>query len=92
MKPRQRFLAACRMEEVDTTPVWFMRQAGRFLPGYREVRKSYSVVEICKIPEVCEQVTLMPVKELGVDAAVMFGDIIGICPLTRSKMPGPAPL
>ncbi len=75
MKPKQRFLAACRMEEVDRTPVWFMRQAGRYLPGYREVRKNYSVIEICKTPKVCEEVTVMPVKEIGVDAAIMFGDI-----------------
>ena len=76
LKPRQRFLAACRLEDVDFTPVWFMRQAGRYLPGYREVRKKYSVIDICKSPTICEEITLMPVKELGVDAAVMFGDIM----------------
>jgi uroporphyrinogen decarboxylase len=53
-----------------------MRQAGRYLEGYKEVRQKYSVLEICKKPEICELVTLMPVKELGVDAAVMFADIM----------------
>jgi uroporphyrinogen decarboxylase len=76
LKPRDRFLAACRTEEVDMTPVWFMRQAGRYLPGYMEVRKSHTIIEICKTPKICEEVTLMPVVELGVDAAVMFGDIM----------------
>ncbi|HZW57628.1 MAG TPA: uroporphyrinogen decarboxylase [Nitrososphaerales archaeon] len=76
MTPRDRFLAACRKEEVDCTPVWFMRQAGRYLPGYRDIRREYSVLDVCKTPKVCEQVTLMPVKELGVDAAVMFADIM----------------
>jgi uroporphyrinogen decarboxylase len=76
MKPRERFLRACRCEEVDFTPVWFMRQAGRYLPGYREIRKKYHVLEIAKSPALCEQVTLMPVTELGVDAAVMFADIM----------------
>ena len=76
MKPRERFLGACRCENVDLTPVWFMRQAGRYLPGYREIRKKHTVVEAVKTPEICEQITLMPVRELGVDAAVMFADIM----------------
>jgi uroporphyrinogen decarboxylase len=58
------------------TPVWFMRQAGRYLPRYREIRKKYSVIDVCKTPSLCEQVTLMPVEELGVDAAIMFADIM----------------
>ena len=53
-----------------------MRQAGRYLSGYRAVRKEYSIIEVCKTPSVCEEVTLMPVAELGVDAAVMFADIM----------------
>jgi uroporphyrinogen decarboxylase len=76
LKPKERFLAACRSEEVDFTPVWFMRQAGRYLPGYKQVRAKYSVLEIAKTPSACEQVTLMPIEELGVDAAVMFADIM----------------
>ena len=73
---RERLLSAARGEEVDCTPVWFMRQAGRYLPQYREIRKRYSILEICKMPDLCKNVTLMPVKELGVDAAVMFADIM----------------
>ena len=69
-------LAACRQETVDYTPIWFMRQAGRYLAGYKEIRTKYSVIEICKTPSICEAVTVMPVKELGVDAAVMFSDIM----------------
>jgi uroporphyrinogen decarboxylase len=76
MQSRERFLRACRGEEVDFTPVWFMRQAGRYLSGYKKVRSKYSVLEIAKTPSACEEVTLMPVKELGVDAAVMFADIM----------------
>ena len=69
-------LSACHQEEVDRTPVWFMRQAGRFLPDYRHIRSKYSLIEICKTPSVCETVTVMPVKELGVDAAIIFSDIM----------------
>ncbi|MHB1907487.1 MAG: uroporphyrinogen decarboxylase [Nitrososphaerales archaeon] len=76
MTPKERFLAACFREQVDTTPIWFMRQAGRYLPGYREIRKTHEVLEIAKTPSLCEQVTMMPVGELGVDAAVMFADIM----------------
>ena len=76
MKPRERFLRACRSQSVDFTPVWFMRRAGRYLPGYREIRKKYAILDAAKNPEICEEITLMPVKELGVDAAVMFADII----------------
>lgn len=61
---------------MDATPVWFMRQAGRYLPGYREIRRKYSMIELCKTPRACKLVTLMPVDELGVDAAVMFADIM----------------
>jgi uroporphyrinogen decarboxylase len=76
MNPRDRLLAACRREPVDCTPVWFMRQAGRYLPQYKEIRKDRSVIEVCKTPSICSEVTLLPVKELGVDAAVMFADIM----------------
>src|SRR5579875_2848462 len=76
MNPRDRLLAACRREPVDCTPVWFMRQAGRYLPQYKEIRKDRSVIEVCKTPSICSEVTVLPVKELGVDAAVMFADIM----------------
>jgi uroporphyrinogen decarboxylase len=73
---RERFLAACRGEPVDATPVWFMRQAGRSFSGYRKLRERYGILELAKTPELCAEVTLMPVRELGVDAAVMFADIM----------------
>jgi uroporphyrinogen decarboxylase len=67
---------ACRRETVERTPVWFMRQAGRSLPEYRELRKRYSLFEVCRQPELCAEVTLQPVRAHGVDAAVMFADIM----------------
>ncbi len=70
-----RFLRACRRDPVDQTPVWFMRQAGRYQPEYRAVRKRYSLLEICRTPELCAQLTLLPVAQLGVDAAILFSDI-----------------
>ncbi len=71
-----RFLRACRHEPVDATPVWFMRQAGRTFPGYRALRERYGILELAKTPDLCTEVTLMPVRELGVDAAVLFADIM----------------
>jgi uroporphyrinogen decarboxylase len=71
-----RFLQACRREPVDATPVWFMRQAGRTFPAYRRLRERYGILELAKNPELCAEVTLMPVRELGVDAAVMYADIM----------------
>jgi len=58
------------------TPVWFMRQAGRFLPEYRKIREKHDIISICKNPELCAKVTAMPVDLLGVDAAIMFADIM----------------
>ncbi|HEY8868112.1 MAG TPA: uroporphyrinogen decarboxylase [Candidatus Limnocylindrales bacterium] len=71
-----RFLRACRHEPVDATPVWFMRQAGRSFKAYRALRERYGILELAKTPELCAEVTLMPVRDLGVDAAVMFADIM----------------
>ncbi len=71
-----RFLRACRREPVDQTPVWFMRQAGRSLPEYRAVRERASLIEITRQPELCAEVTLQPVRRLGVDAAILFSDIM----------------
>jgi uroporphyrinogen decarboxylase len=71
-----RFVRACRREPVDATPVWFMRQAGRSFAAYRRLRERYGILELAKTPELCAEVTLMPVRELGVDAAVMFADIM----------------
>jgi uroporphyrinogen decarboxylase len=67
---------AARLEPVERTPVWFMRQAGRSLPGYREIRRRHSLFEVCRRPELCAEVTLEPVRAHGVDAAVMFADIM----------------
>ncbi len=70
-----RFLRACRRLPVDTTPVWFMRQAGRALPEYRAVRERATLVEITRDAPLCAEVTLQPVRRLGVDAAILFADI-----------------
>jgi uroporphyrinogen decarboxylase len=67
---------ACRRERVERTPVWFMRQAGRSLPQYREIRKRFGLFDIVRRPELCAEVTLQPVEAHGVDAAVMFTDIM----------------
>ena len=71
-----RFVRACRREPVDATPVWFMRQAGRSFAAYRQLRERYGILELTKTPELCAEVTLIPVRELGVDAAVLFADIM----------------
>jgi uroporphyrinogen decarboxylase len=71
-----RFLRACRREPVDTTPIWLMRQAGRSLPEYRKLRERYTLLDIVANADLCSEVTLQPVRRLGVDAAVMFADIM----------------
>ncbi len=71
-----RFMAACHHIQPDATPIWFMRQAGRCLAEYRELRKQYDILTMAKTPELCTQVTLMPVEQLGVDGAVLYADIM----------------
>ncbi|HUX38135.1 MAG TPA: uroporphyrinogen decarboxylase [Rectinemataceae bacterium] len=71
-----RFLRACRGESVDATPVWFMRQAGRYMAEYRAIRQKYTLLEICDRPEMAAEVTLQPVRAFGVDAAILFADIL----------------
>ncbi|HWL87226.1 MAG TPA: uroporphyrinogen decarboxylase [Polyangiaceae bacterium] len=70
-----RFLRACRRELTDVTPVWFMRQAGRYMPEYRALREKHTLLELCKNSELACQVTLQPLR-LGVDAAILFADIL----------------
>jgi len=74
--PYSRFLSACRRQPVDATPVWFMRQAGRYMAEYRAIRKKYSLLEIVKQPELAAEVTLQPVRAFNVDAAILFADIL----------------
>ena len=64
--PRSRFVKACKSEEVDRTPVWFMRQAGRYMSEYRALRKQYSLIEICKNPKLAAEVTITAAEALGV--------------------------
>jgi uroporphyrinogen decarboxylase len=71
-----RLLRACALQPVDRTPVWFMRQAGRVLPEYRQVRQKHDLPAITHQPELCAEVTLQPVRRLGVDAAILFADIM----------------
>jgi uroporphyrinogen decarboxylase len=71
-----RLLRAARGEHVDRTPVWFMRQAGRYLPEYRAIREKHSLLEICERPALAAEVTLQPVRRLGVDGAILFADIL----------------
>ena len=70
------FLAACRRRPTAFTPVWLMRQAGRFLPEYRAIRERIGFLELCRTPDVAAEVTVLPVEKLGVDAAILFADIL----------------
>lgn len=71
-----RFIQACERQPVDVVPVWFMRQAGRYMAEYRAIREKNSLLEICYQPELAAEVTLQPVRALGVDAAILFADIL----------------
>ncbi len=71
-----RFLRACLRKPVDCTPVWFLRQAGRYMQEYRDVRKHHTLVEICKQPDIAAEVTITAAEKLGVDAAIIFADLL----------------
>src|ERR1700741_5336461 len=83
--PNSRFVRACKAQPVDRTPVWFMRQAGRYMAEYRAVRKKHSLIEICKKPELAAEVTITAAEALGVDAAIIFADLL--LPLEVMGMP-----
>src|SRR6201998_217426 len=74
--PNSRFIRACKAQPVDRTPVWFMRQAGRYMPEYRAVRKEHHPIELCKKPELAAEVTITAAEALGVDAAIIFADLL----------------
>jgi uroporphyrinogen decarboxylase len=83
--PNSTFVRACRSELVEATPIWLMRQAGRYMSEYRAVRKKHSILEICKTPELAAEVTITAAEKLGVDAAIIFADLL--LPLEVMGMP-----
>ena len=70
------FLRACRRQPVSRTPVWFMRQAGRYMKEYRDLRARHSLLELCRTPDLAAAVTLQPIQKIGVDAAIIFADLL----------------
>jgi uroporphyrinogen decarboxylase len=92
--PNHPFLAACRRKKTPYTPVWIMRQAGRYMKEYRDIRAKFGFLELCKNPELATEIALLPVERLGVDAAILFSDILLILEpmgvgLEYSKNDGP---
>src|SRR6516162_6815953 len=74
--PNSTFVRACRAQAVPATPIWLMRQAGRYMAEYRAVRKKHSILEICKTPELAAEVTITAAEKLDVDAAIIFADLL----------------
>jgi uroporphyrinogen decarboxylase len=94
IKPNHVFLAACRRQQTSYTPVWLMRQAGRYMEEYRKLRRQYGFLELCKKPDLAAEIAVTPVERLGVDAAILFADILLILEpmgvgLEYSKADGP---
>src|SRR3984893_2371382 len=83
--PDSCFVRACKALPVERTPVWFMRQAGRYMPEYRALRKQHSLLEICKNPALAAEVTISAAEALGVDAAIIFADLL--LPLEVMELP-----
>ena len=76
MSQADRLLRACHREPVDATPIWLMRQAGRYMSEYRALRERYSILELIKTPDLATEVTLQPIKAFNLDAAIIFADIL----------------
>jgi len=85
MNRMDRFIKACGLAPVDCTPVWFMRQAGRYMSAYRELRHRFSLMDMFKTPDLAARVTLQPIHAFAVDAAIIFADIL--LPLEGMGMP-----
>ena len=75
-EPSSRFLRACRRLPVDATPIWLMRQAGRYMAEYRAIRREHAMLEVIRTPELAAEVTLQPMKAFDLDAAIIFADIL----------------
>ena len=78
MNSRDRFLAACKLKPLERPPIWVMRQAGRYLPEYRELKSEFSFLEMVRTPELAAKVTLQPLERFDLDAAIIFSDILVI--------------
>ena len=76
LAPAYSFLRACRNEPIAETPIWIMRQAGRYLPEYRALREKHSFLDVCRTPELCAEVTAQPIERFSFDAAILFSDIL----------------
>src|ERR1700759_2717630 len=76
LTPGARFVRACLRQPVDRTPVWFLRQAGRYMAEYQAVRKHHSLLEICRTPRLASEVTITAAEKLDVDAAIIFADLL----------------